>query len=182
MKALILLPLALSASSFAETTIPSAFQRDRYQETYLSSPFALATPPPAAEAPPEQDEFANLVVTGIGKLDDGQTFVVIRRNGEETSMRFEGAEPSRDGYSVKDVLLADRWGDSAVVVSKGGKEGRVKFNENTAAVVPTPPQSTGGRPPTRIAPTVPTKGGPVITRSTTHPQPQPPIGKGKIPR
>jgi hypothetical protein len=182
MKALILLPIALSASALAESAIPSAFLRDRYQATYLASPFALATPPPAPEAPPEPDDFANLVVTGLGKLDDGRTFVVIRRNGEETSMRFEGSDAGSDGYSVKKVMLADRWGDSAVVLAKGGKDGRVKFNENASAIAPAPPKSAGSRPPIRTTSTIPTKGGPVITGPSSHGRPPHSGGNVKIAR
>ena len=145
MKASLLLAVAISSSAFAESAIPSAHQRERYQETYASSPFALATPEEKKEEAPPDDAFANLVVTGLGKLDDGRDFVIVRRTGEDTSMRFEGKEP-RDGYSVKEVKWSERWGQSSVVLSKGSKEGTVKFNENLTAPAP-PVQTSGGRPP-----------------------------------
>lgn len=198
MKAVLLLSIAFSASAFAEGAIPTAFQRDRYQETYTTSPFALATPKEEKVEEVKDDEFANLVVTGIGKLDDGRNFVVVRRNGEDTSMRFEGSDPNHDGYSVKEVKLAERWGQSSVVLAKGGKQGTVKFNENASASAP-PPQNPGGmRPPgggvspppviptginpaNRTTGTPPKPGAPNIPRPTTTAQPPRPGGGAQLP-
>ena len=152
MKALLLLTsVSFPVLALGDSAIPAPFEAARYEETLTNSPFVLATPP----AEPEKvEEPHNLVVTGMGKLDDGRDYVLIQKLGEERSMRFEGNAPM-NGYSVKKVNWADKWTQSTVVVKPdSGEEITVKFKEQpqqTAALV------QNGRPPG--APGVPTPAG-----------------------
>src|SRR2546428_13960219 len=110
MKISLLLTFALSASALAESAIPKPFGKERYDETYAKSPFALATPVEKAPEPPD-NEFANLVVTGIGKLEDGRSYVIVHKVGDDTDMRFEGDAQNHDGYAVKEVKQGEKWRD-----------------------------------------------------------------------
>ena len=129
MKAALILSAAVVCTAVAETAIPVAFDRARYEETLSQSPFALAQvlpPPPGPSTPSKLD---TLVVTGLGKLDDGRTYVVLQQPGDPLSIRLEGSE-SVDGLSVKQVKWADDWHHSTVVVTDGTKEKSIEFNKN----------------------------------------------------
>lgn len=138
MKAILLAVFAVGASALAESAIPTGFGRERYQDTLTKSPFALATP---VEKPVEEEKnpFDNLLVTGLGKLEDGRDIIWIQRLGEERSMRFEGNDPGPEGYVVKQVKWGERWSDTRVVMAQGDKQGEIKFKENsqpTAGAMP----------------------------------------------
>ena len=146
MKAVIVLTCALSSLALGESAIPTAYAKDRYEQTFSDSPFATATPIEKKEEEPANDPLSNLVVTGMGKLDDGRSFVIVQRVGDEGSMRFEGNEKNREGLSVKEVKWGEKWGQSVVVMSHEGRSKDVKFKENSAPVVAAvPPQAGGGR-------------------------------------
>ena len=115
-----------SALVAAENIIPVAYTKDRYEETFGNSPFALETKVEAPAAPKE-DSFKNLELKGLGQAD-GKDYVIIQKVGEPNSMRFWGQEPT-DGMFVKEVHWSDKMGETYVIVRKGSEEGKVGFNE-----------------------------------------------------
>lgn len=177
MKAVFVLTCAFSCIALGESAIPAAYNRDRYEQTFSDSPFATATPKEEKVEEPANDPLSNLVVTGMGKLDDGRSFVIVQRVGDEGSMRFEGTEKNREGLAVKEVKWGEDWKKSVVTMSFEGRSKTVNFKENSApvAAVP-PPQPGGGRGPnpgvnapppivptglnTAARPTGPQRGGP----------------------
>jgi hypothetical protein len=151
MKAVFLITCAMSGYAVAESAIPAAYSRDRYQETFAASPFALATPKDDKPEETKDSPLNNLVVTGMGKLDDGRDFVVVQRIGDEGSMRFEGTEKNKEGLAVKEVKWGDRWGQSKVLMTYQAEQREVKFKDNpppqVAAVAPAQPgRPVPGRP------------------------------------
>ncbi len=141
MKAALILSAVVVYTAAAETTIPVAFDRARYEETLSQSPFAIAqveAPPPPASAPSPLD---TLVVTGLGRLDDGRTYVVLQQSGDPLSIRLEGNE-SVNGLTVKQVKWADHWHYSTVVVTDGTSEKPIVFNRNSAPSVSKPDKTT----------------------------------------
>ena len=144
----ILLTLILSAGFvLAESSIPDPYPKERYTDTLAKSPFVLATPS-ENPVPPGPGPLDNIVVTGIGKLDDGRAYVVAQRIGDERSMTFIGSEPNEKGIWVKEVKLADRWPDSSLIMKCGSVEKVVKFNEKTVSLkAPVPPKNNGPKPP-----------------------------------
>jgi hypothetical protein len=155
MKQILVFSLAISGFALAESAIPASFTRERYDGTFAASPFALATPTPP---PPilRDDPLKDLVVTGLGKLDDGREFVVVQRTGEGKSMRFDSNEPNRDGIAVKRVLWADTWSNSKVVLSHDGQEKVISFDPN-----PVPPRVPPPGPGRKNSPRPP--GKPLLT-------------------
>ena len=136
MKVFLLVTSALSGLALAESAIPSAFARERYQETLLASPFALATPEEKKVEEKPDSPLNNLVVAGMGKLDNGENFVIVQRIGDERSMRFEGNKPNADGIAVKQVKWAEKWRQSTVVMTHGSEEKAVEFNQSAVAAAP----------------------------------------------
>ena len=145
MKAFLLISCALSGFAFAESAIPSAFARERYQETFSTSPFALATPEPTKVEEVKDSPLNNLNVTGMGKLDDGRDFVIVQRMGEESSMRFEGLGKNKEGLGVKEVKWGDKWEKSVVKMTFGNEEREITFKEKSMAAVTAPPVPQGGQ-------------------------------------
>ena len=139
--ALIISAVAVSAAA-AETAIPVAFDRERYEESLSQSPFALAAIQTDPTPPPPPSPLDTLVVTGLGKLDDGRTYVVLQQPGESLTTRLEGSE-SVNGLLVKQVKWADDWRHSTVTVTDGTKEKTLEFNKNSAPKVPRPPVDKG---------------------------------------
>ncbi len=123
---LIFLIATTSALVAAENIIPVAYTKDRYNETFSNSPFALETKVEAPAAPKE-DAFKNLELKGLGQAD-GKDYVIIQKVGESNSMRFWGQEPNGE-MSVKEVHWSDRMGETYVIIRKGSEEGKVSFNE-----------------------------------------------------
>jgi hypothetical protein len=134
MKAVFVLTCALSTVALGESAIPSAYNRERYEQTFSDSPFAVATPKEEKIEEPANDPLSNLVVTGMGKLDDGRSFVIVQRVGDEGSMRFEGNEKNREGLSVKEVKWGEKWDKSIVVMSLEGRSKDIKFSEKAPVV------------------------------------------------
>ncbi len=116
-----------SALVAAENIIPVAYTKDRYEETFGNSPFALETKVEVKDTTPKEDPFKNLELKGLGQAD-GKDYVIIQKVGEANSMRFWGQEPN-DGISIKEVHWSDRMGETYVIIRKGGEEGKVGFNE-----------------------------------------------------
>jgi hypothetical protein len=143
----ILLTLMLSAGFvLAESSIPDPYPKERYTGTLSQSPFVLATRP-ENPAPPGPGPLDNIVVTGIGRLDDGRAYVVVQRLGDERSMTFIGSEPNEKGIWVKEVKWADRWPNSSLIMKCGSVEKVVKFNEKTVPLkAPVPPKNNGPKP------------------------------------
>src|SRR4051794_36973781 len=108
MKSILLVTCALTGCALAESAIPAAFSKDRYRETFSKSPFVFAAVELPA-APPPEDHLKDLVVMGMGKLDDGRDFVIVQRSGDTRALRFEGVGQTRDGYGIKAVKWGDRW-------------------------------------------------------------------------
>jgi hypothetical protein len=131
----------LACKAVAETAIPVAFDRSRYEESLSQSPFGLAKVEQPLPQPPGPRPLDSLFVTGLGKLDDGRTYVVLQQPGEARSIRLEGDE-SVNGFTVKQVKWADHWHDSTVVVTDGSDERSIKFNKQSTPVVPKPEKPT----------------------------------------
>jgi hypothetical protein len=152
----LLFACALSAIAFsrgtiarAESAIPAPYGAERYQQTFTNSPFALATPKEEKVEEVKDSPLNNLVVTGMGKLDDGRDFVIVQRIGDEGSMRFEGNAANREGLSVKQVKWGDSWSKSSVTMAHGSEQKEIKFKENAAiaAAVPSPQPGQRGAAP-----------------------------------
>ena len=141
MKTALVLSAAVVCTAAAETAIPVAFERSRYQETLSQSPFSIAQVVPAPAAPSAPSPLDTLVVTGLGKLDDGRTYVVLQQPGDRLSIRLEGNE-SVNGLTVKEVKWADHWHYSTVVVTDGATEKPIVFNKNSAPVLNKPDKTT----------------------------------------
>ena len=176
MKVVFVLTCALSTIALGESAIPSAYNRERYEQTFSDSPFAVATPKEEKVEEPANDPLSNLVVTGMGKLDDGRSFVIVQRVGDEGSMRFEGNEKNREGLSVKEVKWGEKWDKSIVVISHEGRSKDVRFKENStpmAAVAAVPPGGQRGPNPAVNAPPpiVPTGLNPNARTTTVQKQP-----------
>jgi hypothetical protein len=182
-----------------ESAIPTAFSKERYDDTTSRSPFVLATPPePTTED--VRGPLKDLVVTGIGKLDDGQPLVFVQRIGEDRSMKFTGNEPNDEGLSVKLVKWGERWSQTSIVMRHGSDEAEIKFKDKPepsggmAAAGPAGrQQNAGGGPPPPIVPslnrpgTIGSTGGVQKPQSITPniPRPsgvQPGRGGGPIPQ
>jgi hypothetical protein len=128
MKIILLATCALITRAISEPAIPSAYGTDRYVETFAKSPFVFAVAEPVSTAP-AADHLKDLVVTGLGKLDDGRDFVVVQRAGDSQSMRFEGVGQSHDGFGLEAVKWADRWSESRVIITYGAEKKELKFSE-----------------------------------------------------
>jgi hypothetical protein len=187
------------AGAGTESAIPTAFGKERYDDTTSQSPFVLATPPE-----PEKEEakgpLKDLVVTGIGKLDDGQPLVFVQRIGEDRSMKFTGNEPNDEGLSVKLVKWGENWSKTSIVMRHGSDEAEIKFKdkpEPSGGIAAGGPagrqQGAGGGPPPPIVPslnrpgTIGNTGGVQKPQSITPniPRPsgvQPGRGGGPIPQ
>ena len=141
MKAAVLLSAALVCGASAEVVIPVAFEKIRYVETLSQSPFALEIPEPPRPGPEAPSLLDKLLVTGLGKLDDGRDYVVLQEQGAPLSIRLEGNQPA-NGLAVKRVNWGDKWRVSSVVVTDGTKEKSIVFNQSpTPPVKVTPPKS-----------------------------------------
>ena len=106
MKTPLLILAATTAFASAETIIPAAFSKDRYDETFTTSPFALETKVDAAPVAPKEDVFKNLELKGLGHAD-GKDYVIIQRVGENSAMRFWGQEPNEEQMFIKEVPHLD---------------------------------------------------------------------------
>ena len=124
---LLILFATTSALTAAENIIPAAYSRERYNETFANSPFALETKVEAAPAAPKEDAFKNLELKGLGQAD-GKDYVIIQRVGDNSALRFWGQEPNADMF-VKEVHWSDKMGETYVIIRKGSEEGKVSFNE-----------------------------------------------------
>jgi hypothetical protein len=146
MKAAVLLSAALVCGANAEVAIPVAFEKSRYVATLSQSPFGTETPPPPRIDREEPGVLDRLVVTGLGKLDDGRDYVVLQEQGAPLSVRLEGTQPA-NGLAVKRVNWGDKWRVSSVVVTDGTKEKSIEFNQSSTPTVkpspPKPPQKPG---------------------------------------
>jgi hypothetical protein len=140
MKSLLLLTFTAVAgvTALAESAIPSPFTKERYQETVAQSPFALATPV-EKETEVKDGPLANLWVTGITKLEDGQPYIFVQRLGEDRSMKFVGNSPNDQGIAVKQVKWGDRWDKTKVVLRHQAEEVEVEFKKDQPAIAMTPP-------------------------------------------
>jgi hypothetical protein len=137
-------------SAAVESAIPTAFEKERYEETASQSPFVLATP--VDDKPDEKTgPLKDLVVTGLGKLDDGQPLVFVQRIGDDRSMKFTGNLPNDDGLSVKLVKWGERWDKTSIVMRHGSDEAEIHFKDKTQ-------MSAGG-----VA-----AGGPNVVRQPGH--------------
>jgi hypothetical protein len=202
MKFLILLALAATgAAAIAESAIPTAFEKERYEDTTSLSPFVLATPP-VETVDEAKGPLKDLVVTGIGKLDDGQPLVFVQRMGEDRAMKFEGNAPNDEGLSVKLVKWGERWDKTSVVMRHNSEEAEIKFKDKPepsagvaagGPVIRQPPGAPGGNNPPPIVPNVnrPNSGSVVagvqkpqsITSNIPRPNGiQPNRGNGAIPQ
>lgn len=131
----------LACKAIAESPIPVAFDRSRYEESLSQSPFGLAKVEGPLPPPPGPRPLDSLVVTGLGKLDDGRTYVVLQQPGDARSIRLEGDE-SVNGFTVKQVKWANEWKYSTVVVSDGEKEKPIEFNKSSTPVINEPDKTS----------------------------------------
>jgi hypothetical protein len=142
MKTTVLLSVIAPGMLCAETAIPAAFQKERYEETLATAPFAVEAVRLTAAGLREDSILDHLVLTGLGKTNDGRDFVILQQQGMPGSLRLEGNEPGPSGIAVKQVRWGDKWRSSAVVISDGTKEKALKFDENSAPRKS--PPKTGG--------------------------------------
>jgi hypothetical protein len=121
-----------------DEVIPTAYGKERYAAMTKKSPFVLATPPAAAEAPKEANFTDNMFVKGVG-----MGFVVVQRAGDDHPIRLWDDQKDADtNIFVKEVKWSDKPGATRVVLEQNGKIGEVGFNENelkAAAAAPPPP-------------------------------------------
>ena len=144
MKAAVYLSAALVCCASAEVAIPVPYEAERYVETLSKPPFALKPLDPTPIEPETLGVLDRLVVTGLGKLDDGRDYVVLQEQGAPLSIRLEGNQPT-NGLVVKSVSWGDKWRVSSVMVSDGAKEKSIEFNQTTAPrEKPTPPKVPKG--------------------------------------
>lgn len=115
--------LASYAGAAESDAIPKAFGEDRYATIKKKSPFALATPVVAAQAPFVQGMF----VTGLGKI--GEDIVVTITNADKKSFTLETGKESPEGISIVGVEWSDEPGKTKVNVKKGNEFGTLQFNE-----------------------------------------------------
>ena len=157
MKSILLMVIFPAGMVLAEASIAEPYPKERYTGTLSKSPFVLETPP-GKPPTPQSSPLDNLVITGMGKLDDERNYGIAQRVGDERSMKFIGDEPNEEGISVKEVKWANRWGDCYVVMKHGSEEKIVKFTKNSAPLVPPgPPNKIGRKPPGGGGVQIPTK-------------------------
>jgi len=196
MKSLTLLALILPAGFvLAESSIPEPYPKERYTDTLSQSPFVLATPPPD-DKPDKNSPLDNIVLTGMGKTDDGRDYVIAQRIGDEGSMKFIGNEPNEQGISVKEVKWADKWSQSNVILKLGSEQKLVEFKKEAPPMIAPPPGANAGRQPgmvnapqppnanattANMAPRPSTGGGP-RSNSITPTIPRPGGGGPQVPR
>ncbi len=122
-----------SAPVFAtESVVPAAFPSSRYESLKNVSPFALATPEVAPEAP--KDSFTkDWVLTAISKVPDAQGvdryFVSIMTRDQTQRIYLIGNEPNKDGVSIANVEESPLIGRSKVTLKKGNEFGTVEFDQ-----------------------------------------------------
>lgn len=190
---LILITMTLVGQSwlaFGEDTLPTAFDRSRYESLRTKSPFAIAT---AVATPTPQASFAaNWFITGVARNDD-KNFVTIKSRDLVTQFSLYGDE-AVDGVTLASVNWSDTIGKSTVVLRKGTETAKLEFNEaqlrsptpataaspppvgnkpmgtNTAVPVPHLPAPNAG--PARNAPAAP-NGAPGVPRRRVLPVPMP---------
>jgi hypothetical protein len=132
---LLILSAAMVGGVFAADSTPTAFSKERYDETRGKSPFAEETLRPVVGGP--EREIDNWVLTGMGELDDGRTWVAVRKVGADRSMTFTGSEPNDQGISIVKVNWGAEWKDSSVVLRQKGEESEIKFSKDSQPVVMT---------------------------------------------
>jgi hypothetical protein len=112
----------------AQTAVPQAFPKGRYDQLSQHSPFSLATiQPPAAPAGPGFAD--NWYVSGIGGIGD-DTFVTIKSRDLSTNFSLYANEPDpKTGVSVASVNWSDTIGKSTVILRKGTETAKLEFNE-----------------------------------------------------
>jgi hypothetical protein len=129
---LFLVTAAMAGCACAADPIPTAFSKERYDETRGKSPFAEETPRLIVDGP--ERVIDNWVITGMGELDDGRTWVAVRKVGADRSMTFTGNEPNDQGISIARVNWGAEWKDSSVVLRQKGEESEVKFAKDSQPV------------------------------------------------
>jgi hypothetical protein len=129
---LFLVTAAMAGCAFAADPTPTAFSKERYDETRGKSPFAEETRRPIVDGP--ERVIDNWVITGMGELDDGRTWVAVRKVGADRSMTFTGNEPNDQGISIARVNWGAEWKDSSVVLRQKDEESEVKFAKDSQPV------------------------------------------------
>ena len=129
---LFLATAAMAGCALAGDVVPTAFSKERYEETRGKSPFAEETRTVIIDT--GDREIDNWVITGMGELDDGRTWVAVRKNGADRSMTFTGNEPNEQGISIARVNWGAEWKDSSVVLRQKGEESEVKFAKDSQPV------------------------------------------------
>lgn len=166
MKTLLLLTLAASSVGhvFAESAIPKPFNRERYEETVVESPFALATPQ-VIDVKTEEvlNVLTNLYVTGITQKD-GKDYVMVRDVGEDRSFKLVGNEKNPNGIFVQKVNWGDRYDVVSVVVGHGTDTKEITFKKEERGVA-------GQKQPYMMQNMIQQQGGPG-NRFNNRPQPQ----------
>jgi hypothetical protein len=156
MKSILLMVILPAGMVLAEASIAEPYPKERYTDTLSRSPFVLETPP-GKPPTPQPSPLDNIVITGMGKLDDERNYVIAQRVGDVRSMKFIDNEPNEEGISVKEVKWENRWSDCNVVMKHGSEEKIVKFTKNSAPLVPPSPPNKIGRTPPRVGVQIPTR-------------------------
>ncbi len=149
MKTITFLALATAAIAATDAVVPERFNKERYEETRTTSPFVLATKVEKTDEPPPVNPFANLFIVGLGKVDGKDQATLVRLGEESKPIRLIGSSPDEEGYSIVQLLWADKFGASKVKLKKGSDIGDVGFNENAIKQAGTgvPGLQQGVRPP-----------------------------------
>jgi hypothetical protein len=164
MKILLLLTLAASTGHLlAESAVPQPYDHDRYGETVLESPFALATPPTVVEEKePPRNNLTDLYISGLTRLD-GEDYVTVRNLAGDQTIHLLGNKKFKDdlddsnpnnGMYVEKVNWGDRWNMITVTLVQGAnrREG-VEFKKQQSAMPgQNPPGGPGGRIGNRFGP------------------------------
>ncbi|MHA3773880.1 hypothetical protein ACXR0O_20285 [Verrucomicrobiota bacterium sgz303538] len=141
--------LMVVAPAFAvQEVTPAAPPDSRYERMIEDSPFALATPAAAPEAP--KDSFTkDWVVTGLVPERDAQGvesyFVTIRSRDQTQQFSLFGNQANKDGVSIVSVERSPLTGKSKVTLKKGNEFGTVEFNQMEVQATP-PGANIPGRP------------------------------------
>jgi hypothetical protein len=144
--ALILLAITTSAA-FAQEPIPAAFEKERYEDMFASSPFVLATPPEPTKEPEPDSPLTNAYITSLTRGTDGRTVVYVKRQSDERGIKITGDEKDEEtGISITKVNWADGLRHATVIAKYKDQTKELKFSDLPAAPAQPPPQNgPGGR-------------------------------------
>jgi hypothetical protein len=151
MKALTIVLFTTLAAASADSLLPEAYARTRYEQTRTESPFVLASIVKETPPGPVEKFSANMFITGLGRVNGVDYVNIIRTGEEQTPVRLEGTKPNADGISLQQIVWSDSFAKSRVKLAKDGIVEEIGFDENARKPANVPPhkpqtiQQNGGR-------------------------------------